>query len=320
MLSFPARYQFSSANGHSVAYTRKRGRYVYVAVTRALCWYLTLLCLTFSCVVIAKSPPIDPLRLADARKALEQDKGANLLSSVSSEYPPFYSPDIAGNGLVYHLTEAAFRHAGYPLSHHFYPFARAKVIIKRGLADVLVGVWYRESREAWIAFSDPLLSVNILLYKRVGSQINYKSIEDLRQYHIGVGRGYANPIEFQDAQLQTEAVSTDIVNLRKLLAGRIDLVLISEDVANYLITKGGDEFKGKFEPIGEPLSVEQFHLGVSRKLANYQQILDNFNRSLREMHRSGEVQRLLIEYGFETNDYWKEKIILEAPLKSVSKH
>ncbi|WP_345773708.1 transporter substrate-binding domain-containing protein [Shewanella sp. Isolate8] len=229
------------------------------------------------------------------------------LVSVSNDYPPFYSANLPSQGVIFHLAQAVFQHAGYPMAHRYYPFARAKAIMKKGGADVILGVWYRPSREEWIAFSAPLLSVNVVLYKRVDSQIAFNTMADLRQYRIGIGRGYANPEAFQNAALKTEAASSDKVNLKKLLAGRIDLVLIGEDVAQYLIAQSGDQFKDKFEVVGEPLSVELFHLGLSRSLPHYQEVLDDFNRSLTEMAQSGEVNRILSEHGFGTNGYWQQK-------------
>ncbi|TVP14296.1 hypothetical protein AYI87_10685 [Shewanella sp. KCT] len=227
--------------------------------------------------------------------------------SVSNDYPPFYSTNLPSQGVIYHLAQAVFQHAGYPLAHRYYPFARAKAIMKKGGADVILGVWYRPSREEWIAFSTPLLSVNVVLYKRVDSQIDFNTMADLRQYRIGIGRGYANPEAFQNATLKTEAASSDAVNLRKLLAGRVDLVLICEDVARYLIERPGSEYRGKLEPVGDPLSVELFHIGVAKHLPNAQKILADFNQSLAELHRSGELSKILASHGFEHNAYWQQK-------------
>lgn len=229
------------------------------------------------------------------------------LISVSNDYPPFYSPQMSEWGVVYHLVEAVFEHAGYPLSHEFYPFIRAQTLIKRELADLIIGVWYRPEREQWIDFSDPLLSVSIRLYKRSDSKIVFRDIKDLKPYLIGIGRGYANPVAFGQANLNTEAASSDAVNLRKLLAGRVDLVLICEDVARYLIERPGSEYNGKLEPVGDPLSVELFHIGVAKHLPNARQILADFNQSLAELHRSGELTKILASHGFEHNAYWQQK-------------
>lgn len=234
------------------------------------------------------------------------------LTSVSNDYPPFYSSTMERYGVVYNLVEQVFEHAGYRLHHQFYPFMRAKTLTQKGKADVIVGVWHRKTREEWIAFSKPLLSVNVVLYKRVDRAIDYKEIGDLKSYSIGIGRGYANPQAFSSANLTTEAVSSDIVNLKKLLIGRIDLVLISEEVANYLIESRGSEYQGKFERVGEPLSVEQFHIGVAKSLPNYQQILDDFDHSLESMEQNGQVWQILADHGFQHNDYWLERFKAKA--------
>ncbi|WP_160797410.1 transporter substrate-binding domain-containing protein [Shewanella insulae] len=248
-----------------------------------------------------------PVGIETAPQPLNLPINKPALISISNDYPPFYSPYLPSQGVIYHLAQAVFQHAGYPMSHRYYPFARAKAMMKKGDADVILGVWHRPSREEWIAFSAPLLSVNIVFYKRIESQIAFETMADLSRYRIGIGRGYANPVAFQNANLKTEDASSDKVNLKKLLAGRIDLVLISEDVAQYLIAQSGDKFKDKFEVVGEPLGVELFHLGVSKKLPDHQKILDDFNVSLAELQGSGELSKILAAHGFERNAYWLQQ-------------
>ncbi|WP_220745183.1 substrate-binding periplasmic protein [Shewanella colwelliana] len=234
------------------------------------------------------------------------------LNTVSNDYPPFYSAMLENKGVVFDMVQQAFQQGGYEIEHQFFPFVRATTLIKNGHAQGIIGVWYRPEREQWIAFSKPLLSVNIVLYKRSNSRIKFEQMSDLKGYRIGIGRGYANPQRFSQAKLKTEEASSDKENLKKLLLGRVDLVLISDDVAKYLISLPGSEFEGQFEVLGEPLSVERFHIGIAKTYGKHQQVITAFNQGLDTMVNNGELAVLLQTHGFESNDYWVEQFAAQS--------
>ncbi|MGE6649625.1 substrate-binding periplasmic protein [Shewanella colwelliana] len=261
-----------------------------IKMVRRTAW-LVCLCTLFSSPSVA-----EPLRL----------------NTVSNDYPPFYSSMLENKGVVFDMVQQAFQQAGYEIEHQFFPFVRATTLIKNGYAQGIIGVWYRPEREQWIAFSKPLLSVNIVLYKRSNSRIKFEQMSDLKGYRIGIGRGYANPQRFSQAQLTTEEASSDKENLKKLLLGRVDLVLISDDVAKYLINLPGSEFEGQFEVLGGPLSVERFHIGIAKTYGKHQQVITAFNQGLDTMVNNGELAVLLQTHGFESNDYWVEQFVAQS--------
>lgn len=233
---------------------------------------------------------------------------ATSLKTVSNDYAPFYSQNMHLNGVVYQLANEALEQSGYQTSHQFYPFVRATALTQNGIADGIIGLWYRQEREQWASYSEPLLSVNIVLLKRKDRNIRYQQLQDLSPYRIGIGRGYANPAAFKQAKLNTEAGNSDDENLKKLFLGRVDLVLISEDVARHLIASGPSEYRHAFEVVGQPLSVELFHFGVSKHRQDHLQIVEQFNLALNKMKSSGRVGDILRLHGFEHNSYWQQEL------------
>ncbi|MPY23578.1 transporter substrate-binding domain-containing protein [Shewanella psychropiezotolerans] len=240
------------------------------------------------------------------------------LKIVSNEYPPFYSKLSPEFGVVSHLTREALQRANLAFTHDFFPFSRAVLLTKGGYADGIIGIWYRESRVTWVEYSEPMLSVNVVLYKRVQHDISYTQLSDLSDFTIGVGRGYANPQAFMEAGLKTEEGSSDGENLKKLLLGRTDLVLISQEVAEYLMTEGPKEYDHAFEVIGDPLSIELFHFGISKTRGDHKDLIVRFNQGLNEMKLDGSVQRILKQHGFEANAYWLQE--LQQELKEVPRN
>ncbi|MFT5704928.1 MAG: polar amino acid transport system substrate-binding protein [Shewanella sp.] len=218
------------------------------------------------------------------------------LNIVSTNYPPFYSESYSNNGAVAYIVATAFQRRGYNISHKFYPFTRATLLVKTGKVDGIVGLWYRKSREQWAEYSLPIVSLNIVLYKRKDSDISYQQLSDLQGLRIGVGRGYANPVAFTQAKLETEESSSDELNMKKLFLKRIDLVLIGRELAKYIIRTGPDEYANMFEEVGEPLSVEVFHFGASKSIPGYQHLIKEFNLGLESMRQDGSLDKILQDY------------------------
>lgn len=230
------------------------------------------------------------------------------LKLVSNEYPPFYSKTSPQFGVVSHLVHEALQRVDLNFTHDFFPFSRAVLLTKGGYADGIIGIWYRQSRATWVEYSEPLLSVSVVLYKRVQHHMSYTQLSDLSDFTVGVGRGYANPPAFMEAGLKTEEGSSDRENLKKLLLGRTDLVLISREVAEYQMTEGPKEYEHAFEMIGKPLSIELFHFGISKSRTDHKALIARFNQGLNEMKLDGSVQRILKQHGFETNAYWLQEL------------
>ncbi|ACA88242.1 substrate-binding periplasmic protein [Shewanella woodyi] len=223
------------------------------------------------------------------------------LNIVSTNYPPFYSDSYRRNGAVGYIVATAFGRRGYHVSHKFYPFTRATLLVKTGKADGIVGLWYRKEREEWAEYSQPIVPLNIVLYKRKDRDISYEQLSDLQGLRIGIGRGYANPAPFTQAKLFTEESSSDELNMKKLFLGRVDLVLIGRELARYIIRTGPDDYADAFEEVGVPLSTEVFHFGASKQIPGYQNLIREFNLGLESMRQDGTLDKVLKEYKITSN-------------------
>lgn len=218
------------------------------------------------------------------------------LQLVATNYPPFYADNLPEQGGVAQVVKEAFKRQGYDASLKFYPFARAALLVKTGQADAIVGLWYRKEREQWAQYSAPIQPVQIVFYKRKDHSLSFSQLSDLKPYTIGIGRGYANPPEIFAAGLTTEESNSDEMNLKKLFLKRIDLILIGNNLARYLIKKGPVEYADAFEPVGQPIATEVFHLGVSLAIADHQQLVADFNQGLISMKNDGRLSTILSQF------------------------
>src|SRR4051812_28222329 len=182
---------------------------------------LFLLSIVFTFTLLAALP-------AQARKLL----------LAATESPPYYSESLDRGGPVAELTVSALRNAGYEVEVRFMPWARALKLGEQGKVDGLIGVWRSPERELSFIYSEPVVSNRIVLC-RYGSSgpDKFTSFEALRPFTIGVVRGYADPPGLAAAGVRTEAVTHDLQNLRKLVAGHVDLALIDSRVGEYLANR-----------------------------------------------------------------------------------
>ncbi|MBV8658384.1 MAG: transporter substrate-binding domain-containing protein [Burkholderiales bacterium] len=222
---------------------------------------------------------------------------ADVIQLTSTEYPPYMSAALPADGVITAIAVEAFKRGGYTAHVSFLPWARALNDGKEGAVDGIVGIWHSKEREQWFIYSNPMPSNQIGLYKRSDSPIAYKALADLKPYTIGTVRGYANPPAFDDAKLRTAEVGDDESNLRKLGAGRIDLVLIDKGVAQHLINTKVQEFKGKLSWIDPPIDKLPMYVVISKKAADKEKKLAAFNQGLQSMEKDGTLAKLVSQAG-----------------------
>ncbi|HEX7640628.1 MAG TPA: transporter substrate-binding domain-containing protein [Burkholderiaceae bacterium] len=218
----------------------------------------------------------------------------------STEYPPYYGEHLPNQGLLTDIAVRAFRKMGYRVEVRFTPFARTLANGKAGLVDGVIALWRSEEREQWFAFSDPMAPNLIGFYKRKSSGIRYNTLQDLAPYRIGVVNGYADPPAFIAAKLDTDAGKDDEANLRKLIGGHLDLVLIDRSVAQYLIQTRFPGHAGELEWLGPPLEVRPQYIGFSKAAPHYREKLRDFNLGMKKLAESGELQAIMKRGGLSS--------------------
>lgn len=220
------------------------------------------------------------------------------LRIAATEWPPFYGADLADNGFVSEIIREAMDRQGYAITVEFLPWKRALASAKSGKHDGLYTVWYREEREEWFLFSEPLPANELVFFKRKDTPITSSSYADLTDYTIGVVRGYAPPPGFEEAQLRTAPSNDDTENLRKLAKGRVDLVLVDKIVAQHIINTELSDLAGELDWIDPPVHSDIQYLVISKAAENSDVLLADFNAGLAEMTADGTLKSIMSKHGF----------------------
>lgn len=198
------------------------------------------------------------------------------------------------------VARAALEPQGYDVELELVPWARAVRCAKSGRCDGLYLSYHVEARTEWAAFSDPIGELRTGLFKLKSSDISFETLEDLRPYRIGITRGAAVSDEFDSADfLQKDPVPHDSANIKKLLRGRVDMVVAAEPVLKHLIRTTLPEAEhDKFEFMSPHLSVQTLHMAISKNSPDYDAKLRDFNEGLARIKADGTYEAIRRKHGY----------------------
>ena len=215
------------------------------------------------------------------------------------DWEPYIGQKLENNGYVAEIVKEAFNRSGYDLELQYYPWARTVMLANKGRVDGYFPEYYSENLKKHSLISEKIPGGPVGFFKKKGSDIEFKSLESLKPYRIGVVRGYTNEEKFDDADfLKKELVKSDDLNIKKLLKGRIDLFVGDKFVGFYTQRVNKLEKMGEMEFISPPLTVQDLYVCISQKTKDYKKKMKAFNDGLKSMNEDGTIDKILKKHGF----------------------
>ncbi len=219
---------------------------------------------------------------------------AETLVAVGDPWPPYLGPDLREQGLATRIVREALGREGYELKIQFMPWARALRLVRTGDADLLVAAWWTEARAAYLHYSDPYAVNSIRFIKRRDDPFEFEGLESLDNKRIGVVRSYGYGDAFYNADNYQRIENTDfLVNVRMLLAGRIDLTIEDKLVASTILKEKAPQQLDSIAFSITPLITKNLYVATGQDHPRHQQIVAAFNRGLASLKADGSLKRLL---------------------------
>lgn len=214
---------------------------------------------------------------------------------TNGDWPPYLSPDLPHAGLASRIVTAAFAEQHITVEYGFFPWARAYQLAKKGAWDGSL-LWLKSpEREKDFYFSMPVIKSDYVFFYRKDMPFDWQTLADVRPYRIGVSDGYDYGARFKKMQQQGlltfDTASSDLTNLRKLAAGRIDLFPVTRIVGLSLLRQLSVEEAQRLTFHPRKLQVQTMHLILNRKQARNQQLIAEFNQGLATLRARGDLQR-----------------------------
>lgn len=220
---------------------------------------------------------------------------------TNGEWPPYCSQTLKHHGLVSRIVTEAFAVEGIKVEYGFFPWKRALVNVEDGTWDGSPGWYYSEERAQYAYYSDPMIDYHNVIFHLKSTPFDWKEVEDLKGIPIGGTRGNVYGKKIEDAKksgkLTIEWVTEDEQNFKKLLAGRVQLVLMDLHVGYFLLhTKFTPEERSLITHHPKPTaSAEPGHLILSKKVDRSKRLMDAFNRGLQRLKESGKYDQYIAE-------------------------
>ena len=163
---------------------------------------------------------------------------------ASLEWPPYTGSRLVDDGASAEVVRAAFRAMGYALEIRFFPWNRT-LDEARNNPEVMgyFPEYYSSERARDFLFSDSIGKSPLGLARRSSRSVRWHSLSDLSKYSIGTVQGYVNTEKFDQmvatGVLRVDTSVSDVLNLRKVLAGRVDMAVVDANVYTYLMNSDG---------------------------------------------------------------------------------
>lgn len=218
------------------------------------------------------------------------------LSSVAlaAETVHFVTDPEKNGGYLIEITRAAFERVGYKVEIEFVPWARALNSVISGTSEALLGVYYNDARAEKMLYTDSIGTSDLVFFKLKGADIAFTSLDALKTQRIGTIQGaYYTPEFDQAAFLKKDPVSDYRLNIRKLLAGRVSLIVEKRAVVLNALATEFPESKDKIEALEPPLTTARFFNAFARNYPHAEQKVADFNRGLKLIAADGALKAIM---------------------------
>lgn len=173
------------------------------------------------------------------------------------------------------------------------PWSRVVNDVESGAIDLAISAYWNAQRAFRVRYTEPYATEFISVFSRSDQAFHIDGYADLigRQGVRELGSNFGDDFEtYAKANLALIETANTETLLRMVQSGRVDYAVISR--ANGLMLTKALQGEPLIVPLVKPIANNKIHMMFSRKY-NCPDIVDGFNRRLKEMRDSGEIDRML---------------------------
>jgi len=172
--------------------------------------------------------------------ASSEAQSTNVIKVATSPYEPYIIYDHETfSGIDIDLIKRAFKDSAYEIEFQLVPWDTSINMIKDKLSNVLPTLSYREDRLAYLTYSEPYRTKSeYCFYAKKYSHYKVNTLSDLIGYRLGMVSGYSYFEQLRKDQIIEKLYySRDEVLIKQLNSGHIDIIVMNQDVGDYLVKK-----------------------------------------------------------------------------------
>lgn len=224
-------------------------------------------------------------------------RAAEVVNLAIGEFAPFTSEHDPKGKLLEKVVAEAFKLEGLDVKFAYYPWKRAYVLAEAGTADGTFP-WNKtpERDHVFHTQKTPLVVDDTVYFHLKSKPFDWKSVDDLKKYKVGVTLGYKYEKIYQDHGIAAEVVNAEDANFKKIARGRIDVYATSKAVGYAIMNKHLTPDEAKLITY-HPKVVEQSEYFVlfSTKTPNGKMLSDKYESGLKKLKASGAYDKLMAQ-------------------------
>ena len=231
---------------------------------------------------------------------------ADVLTIRADEWFPYNGlPESALPGYGIEIAREIFEETGYTIDYRTINWARAVKMTLAGQFNCVIGATSGDIPQAIFPEEAIGISHNAFFVKK-GSKWKYEGIDSLKKVSLGIIKSYSyggevdTYIKTVSNPTQVQVVTGDtplILNIKKLLAGRIDVIVEDQNVFQAKVIEMGVADRVELAGIGKEDKSNHLYIAFSPKDPKSKEYAKIFDDGLRELRTSGKLQEILDKYG-----------------------
>ena len=229
--------------------------------------------------------------------------------SISDSAPLSFNDGGTVKGFLPDVFRETARRAGFDIKLKLFPIKRLEYYLQTGDIDGTVYLLPTESRREYITFSDsPIMTSRTVVFVKKGREFPFDTISDLFGKKIGVVLGWIVTNKAMEQAVQEGKIVVDNapghdLNLKKLIAGRVDCVIGTEQATSYHANELG--ISRDIEVLKTPISEISAFFGISKHTKNIvapRSFMEDMNEMFNELISDGTYEKIMRQYELTLSD------------------
>ncbi|HXV30908.1 MAG TPA: transporter substrate-binding domain-containing protein [Sinorhizobium sp.] len=220
---------------------------------------------------------------------------AETIQFLTEEYPPYnFSTDKGASGASVDQVTLIMKAIGLPYEIEVLPWARAFALAESQPFHCVFTTGHDAERNKKFKWIEPLLVDHMIMVRSKDSDVAPRSLEEAKQFVVGTQREdfsatYLKEHGFQRIDYAANLDST----LKKLLAGRVDLLMTSEKTFETMRAGG--------TPVEAALVLEGKQYGIACHKEMPEDIVARMQVELNRLIADGTQDQIFEHYGLRPN-------------------
>ncbi|MBM7623908.1 substrate-binding periplasmic protein [Sporohalobacter salinus] len=222
---------------------------------------------------------------------------AKSLTIITENYPPLnYKEQGKITGPSVEIVREIQKRVGSNSKIKLYPWTRGYNMALNKANVALFSTTRTKKRENKFKWVGPIAEMKSVFFAKKGSNIEINSLQDAKQVNtIGTLMGDATEQTLEKKGFTNySGVSKNSLNLKKLLAGRIDLWYTRAINAKEFCKKAGVDFD-KLEPV---YTVKSPELYIAFNKNTPDTIINKWEKAYEELRKEGFIKKVLKKYNY----------------------